>query len=308
MSTDRQLDEQISGWLEAEAPRQLPDLVLRATFQRTRKTRQQGRWRALLGRIHMPRPVLALASAAVVVAVAAAALSLNNANQPGVGGQPSPPPSQTPTETPTAPPSATPVPSESPGAGGVPEGPFAVAGGLPITVTIPAGGWTYNSDLPAFGKGEEVANLPEAAILLWSFPAGTEFYVYGDPCRLESTRPDSPVITSDEIATALAAQASRDASAPVDVVVGGHAGKSIILHVPDDAAPDACEGGEFASYGIPGDDPTRFHQGPGQIDEFWILDVDGAIVIFDAMYRPDTPPDLVEEMRSIAESATFDTP
>jgi hypothetical protein len=28
--------------------------------------------------------------------------------------------------------------------------------------------------------------------------------------------------------------------------------------------------------------------------ELWILDVDGAIVIIDAMYRPDTPAELIE--------------
>ena len=43
----------------------------------------------------------------------------------------------------------------------------------------------------------------------------------------------------------------------------------------------------------------------GQVDELWILDVDGAVVIIDAMYRSDTPAELVEEMRAIAESATF---
>ena len=44
------------------------------------------------------------------------------------------------------------------------------------------------------------------------------------------------------------------------------------------------------------------------VDELWILDLDGEFAILDAMYRPDTPPDLVEEMRAIAESATFEVP
>ncbi len=50
---------------------------------------------------------------------------------------------------------------------------------------------------------------------------------------------------------------------------------------------------------------ARYHQGPGQIDALWIVDVDGAFLVIDAMYRLDTPADLVEEMRSIAESTTF---
>jgi hypothetical protein len=69
MPTDQQLDKQISGWLAAEAPRQLPDRVLRATFDRTRKTRQQGRWRALTEGINVNKLVSISVGAAVVVAV-----------------------------------------------------------------------------------------------------------------------------------------------------------------------------------------------------------------------------------------------
>jgi hypothetical protein len=252
----------------------------------------------------MSRSVLALGGAAIVVMVAAVALSLNNGNQPGVGGQSSPSPSPATTPQPTA----TPAPTRPPATGGLPEGPFAVPGERPISVTIPAAGWTFDSGVSALGKGNEEANLPEAAMLLWSWSAGTGFHVYGDPCQWVSTRPDTPVTTADMIATALAAQASRDASEPVDVTVGGYAGKSVTLHVPDDAVFGDCDGGNFASYGVPGDEPSRFHQGPGQVDEFWILDVDSTIVIIDAMYRPNTPEELVDEMRAIAESATFDAP
>ena len=51
--------------------------------------------------------------------------------------------------------------------------------------------------------------------------------------------------------------------------------------------------------------PSRTHQGPGQIDELWILNVNGAVTIIDVMYRPDTPAALIDEMRAIAESADF---
>jgi hypothetical protein len=51
---------------------------------------------------------------------------------------------------------------------------------------------------------------------------------------------------------------------------------------------------------------VRNAQGAGQIDELWILDVDGSIVILDATYGPAAPVDLVEELRTLAESATFE--
>jgi hypothetical protein len=214
--------------------------------------------------------------------------------------------------SPTAPwPTATPRPTSTPQAG-LPEGPFVVTqpadGMTGVTVTIPASGWEHLAEFDAIQKGVERLNLPEAAILFWPFPAGTEFYVYGDPCRATSTRPDTPVTSVDDIAAGLAAQASRDASEPADVTVAGHAGKSISLRVPDDAAFAECEEGQFASYGTEDDPLARTHQGPGQIDDLWVLDVDGAVVIVDAMYRPDTPPALVEEMRAIVDSIRFETP
>jgi hypothetical protein len=64
----------------------------------------------------------------------------------------------------------------------------------------------------------------------------------------------------------------------------------------------------FAFYGLDGEDAehARNAQGPGQVDELWILDVNGSIVILDATYSPATPADLVDELRTLAESATFE--
>ena len=72
MSTNERYDETIAGWLEQAAPARLPDRVLEATFERTRKRRQQIGWRAHLGRIHVARSVAALGAVAAVVTVATA--------------------------------------------------------------------------------------------------------------------------------------------------------------------------------------------------------------------------------------------
>ena len=52
------------------------------------------------------------------------------------------------------------------------------------------------------------------------FVGAGDMYVYGDPCHWASTRPDTPVTTVDEAIAALSAQASRDASTPVDITLG----------------------------------------------------------------------------------------
>ena len=209
--------------------------------------------------------------------------------------------------------SPTPASAEPTSSAGVflPEGPYtvidtgAMADTPQITVTIPSSGWV---SLPGFGgiqKGED-GDPPQSAMLLWATPLGTGYDVYGDPCHWASTKPESPATTVDEIAAALAAQPSRDASEPVDVTVAsGYSGKKITLHVPSDAVFADCDQETYASYGHSGANPSRTHQGPGQIDELWILNVNGAVTILDVMYRPDTPAALIDEMRAIAESADF---
>ena len=221
----------------------------------------------------------------------------------------------TPTSEPTASPAASPTSAPSPGVTAAPTTtPPATAvvstphDGMPgITITLAASGWTVDEEGHPV-KGTDVNGVPEATMLLWSFKPGTAFHVWGNPCRSESTQPETPATTVDEFAAALAAQAFRDASEVTDATIGGYAGKSVTLHVPDDAMFDDCEGGTFATYGTTEDPGARTQQGPGQIDQLWILDVGGSIVVIDAMYRQDTPQEFVEEMRSIAESVAFDMP
>ncbi len=247
---------------------------------------------------------IGLGAAAVVVVLIVGAQLLNSPGDPsGVGGQP----------TATATPNPTPTPPESaePTAGPLPEGPFVLVNemlfGVRTTVTISAPDWhglDYNTNVVKHG----VEGPPEGAGLI---VYGGDMLVYGDPCAWESTRPAEPAASLDELVAALSAQASRDATEPVDVTVGGHPGKMLTLHVPEDAVFTDCDGGEFRTLlevSSSGDEAPRFHQGPGQIDEVWVVDVDGTLVFFDAGYFPDTPAEDVEEMRAMVESATFETP
>ena len=319
MTAQHDLDRQLSAFLQ-EGPTELPDSSFDAVRHRTEQTRQ----RVVIGPWRFPEMNKLLAiglGVAAVVAVLLVGPNLLPSNSTGPGGQPTPSaepsepaPSTAPSQAPT---SAAPTGSPD---GSLPEGRFTVldlgapGGSLAFAVTIPGPGWTSLPDFGGLLKGED-SDPPEAAMLFWSWPAGTTLDVFGDACRWESTRPTTPAATVDEIASALAAQAPRDASTPVDVTIGGHDGKHVTLHVPDDAPTRAeafkdCDGGEFASYGETGktgvDGLARTHQGPGQVDELWILDVDGRLAIIDVMYRPDTSDELIEEMRTIVESTTVE--
>lgn len=305
-ASDRDVSRTIRSWLHEDRHEDASRIAGAVLDQVEATPRRRAGWPAWRTPA-MNKFAFGLGAAAVVVL----GLFLGYQLLGSPGGTGSGGPSATPEPTATPEPSVA-TPTSTPQAG-LPLGPFAYNWpGLPadaprITVTIAAPGWNEAGD-GILIKGDDLANLPEAGIISWSESPGAGFYVYGDPCAWETTRPDEPATTVDEIVAALAAQATRDASEPVDVTVDGHAGKRITVHVPEDADSSSCEGGEWTMFGTEAEDFARYNQGPGQIDELWIIDVEGSIVIFDTMYRPDTPEELLEEMRSLVGSATFEIP
>jgi hypothetical protein len=96
MTTDDRFDAAVSTWFEEAAPARLPGRVLDATFERTRRTRQETAWRILPGATRMPRFVSALGGAVVIVV--AAALAFNVIGPIGPSG-----PTFSPGPTPTSP-------------------------------------------------------------------------------------------------------------------------------------------------------------------------------------------------------------
>jgi hypothetical protein len=250
------------------------------------------------------------AAAAVVVALVIGTQFLGPPTPIGVGGGPSAEPS------PTAVPSlsaAEPSPSIE---ADLDEGPFLFfdAQGITVTVTIPAPGWYGEAKGGSLAKNANI-QPPDGAYMLGPWGGEDAGYIPGDPCQWLSTMPETPATTVDEVVAALASQASRDASEPVDITLDGHAGKSITLHVPDDVVfangefTDCNqEGGgrhAFCTFGTPTDCYMWNAQGPGAIDELWIVDLDGQLLIMDGAYYAQTPAEDVDELRAILGSMSF---
>jgi hypothetical protein len=321
MSTSRDPDRLIRTFL-LEGEDELFDQV----YDRVRARIEQKPQRVVVGPWRMPimNRILGfgLAAAAVVavVLIGAQLLVSPGGGLGGPGDEPTPTPEASIAEPSVAPSVAEPTSA----AGGIPEGPFLVTGTddpVQITVNIASSGWYPLADVDAVSKDDDGEDPPESvgvALLAWAWPAGTGFNVYGDPCQWSTNIPETPATTPDEIAAAFAAQGSTDATAPVDVTVGGYAGKAVTVHVPiafdlpgstrEERFTD-CDEDVFGFYGVDGEtEPARNAQGAGQVDELWILDVGGSIVILDATYGPAAPADLVDELRALAESATFETP
>jgi hypothetical protein len=210
-----------------------------------------------------------------------------------------------------------PAPIETPAPSNPPGGEpfvlsFAAGGGPAITLTIPGPGWSGTPQSGLIFKDEN-SGLPDGAAIIGPFHG--DLYVYGDPCQWSTTVPATPATTVAETVVALTAQASRDASASADITADGYTGKSITVHVPGDIAFASdeftgCDEGLFASWAGGGEPvsagPSRHHQGPGQIDEVWILDMNGELVVVDAMYGPETPAKDLDELHAILESMTFE--
>ena len=192
--------------------------------------------------------------------------------------------------------------------GGLPEGAFALWEGSdvepPITLTIAAPNWEGNPGDGYIIKNGDAGAPDGAGMIVFE---GLDMYVYSDPCRWSTTMPEAPATTVDDLVAALASQASRDASEPEDVRVSGFAGKSITLHVPDDAVFSDCDRREFRTLvDDPEVDGARYAQDPGQIDKLWVLDVDGQPAIVDIAYYDGTPQAVIDEMEAMVESIDFD--
>jgi hypothetical protein len=295
MSTENDVARSLRSWLK-ENRHEDADRLLDVVFDQVPATPQRrAGWLARRSTV-MSNSVRIAVAAAVLVVVAFIGYQLLGGSN--IGG-----PTQTETPLPTASPSV--APSTAPSkAAGLPLGPFdlTVAGDIfdiPMTVTIGATDWDGQIGSGVLVKSDN-ADAPDGAGLI-VFTGQLE--VYGDPCRWQTTRPNPMTApTVDDVIAALAAQTGRNATEPVDISVDGHAGKSILLSVPTDANFADCDGGQFRSWGP---EASRYAQGPGQIDQVWVVDVDGTLVTIDAAYYKGTPAEVRAEMDAILDSLQF---
>ena len=306
MTTDRDATLIVRSWLRTEE-HESADRVLDAVLDRIDATPQRRATRWPTRRLPQMNNTAKLALATAAVAVAAF-VGISTMAGPEAGGpgpaELTPTATPGPTRTPEPPVAETSISLEGP----LPVGPQMLTDGegptLPMRVTIPAPGW-YGLPHDGILANSDNPDAPDGAGLNVFFGAVD---VYGDPCRW-SDSPRETATTVDELRAALAVQASRNASEPQDITLDGYAGTSITLHVPDDVVFSDCDRGIFATWAggtfADSEAPSRFHRHPGQIDEVWIVDVNGALVIIDWSYYEVTPSQDVEELRAIVESATF---
>lgn len=167
-----------------------------------------------------------------------------------------------------------------------------VSGGTVVTVSLPDG-WESNGSMTVVKNPNE----PSGALL------GVRLVdqAYTHPCQWQGALPDlHPGYEVEDLADALANQALRGDAVPTDVTVDGFAGKLIELTVPLDIDFADCDQAEFRSW------EDRYHQGPGQHDSVYIIDVEGVRLVLDAAYLPGSSSDDRAELQGILDSVEID--
>lgn len=114
------------------------------------------------------------------------------------------------------------------------------------------------------------------------------------------------------LATALARLRPFRVSDPsTDIAMDSHPGKHLALTLSDvefvreadgDVVFTDCTNGEIWSWVAPPLSDAFYGYQPGDIEEFWLLDVAGTRLVVETLQSADSPPDVINELRAILES------
>lgn len=168
---------------------------------------------------------------------------------------------------------------------------------LGIELTAPAG-WEAATDFFAISPvGGRETGAPNNSGLVMGW---TNFHVglNSEPCSQTSHQPTDIAIgpSVPDFVDAVVAHPTLEITEPSDVSLGGYRGMFFTMTGPADLS--GCE--EWRPW-----DPGFFAQGPNNIWDVWVMDVQGFRILIVAQYFPQTPVDVTTELRQIAESIRF---
>jgi hypothetical protein len=181
-----------------------------------------------------------------------------------------------------------------------------VATDIQVFYTIPAAGWM--SWFGAFKPG--LATDPPDSVV--GIGIMNVINVVQDGCtgHVAADPPVGPTV--DDMATALAALSPFVLTKPPsDVTIDGFSGKHLELTVPEltlggsagDTKFTDCTDGELWSYiGKPLSFANHSYSHPGQVEEDWLLDVDGTRLMIATLRSPGSSKGDIAELHSIFDS------
>ena len=291
--TNDEFDRTARSWVR-EGPSALADRVLDAALEEIHVTPQRRPWWQARRSPPMMNSIR-IAAVLSVLAIGVAGVSLlRSGTEPATGGPATtvgPSPTSTPAATPTATPRAlTGTTSE------LQPGPHEI--GAPFRVRV-------NFTVPAGWQGELLG--PNLAILeKRDGSTGMAFQLFdivlADPCDFDLGQLDPPVGRGvDDLAAALEDMPTIDVTSPVDVTVGGHDAKTLVL-----TAPTTIEGctldpdGRLRIWEMPLG--AEHSLAAGDRTRVWIVDVEGERLVIDTAERLGQRPVDTAEVQEILNS------
>lgn len=200
-----------------------------------------------------------------------------------------------PTPTPTASPAALPSPGRlNPGSYFVDEPDWAP---MPYTFAVPDG-WVLDADgfvlKDPLGPGEVM------------FTTWIVSHVFADACNDSADNLVDVGTTVEELASALVAQESREASQST-VTLGGYPATRVELSFPADLDIETCNGGIPRAWPDPGPDLNGgLLIREGQTQVVYILDIDGDRMVLVASHMPDSSAEDLAELQGVLDSIRID--
>ena len=166
---------------------------------------------------------------------------------------------------------------------------------LSITFTVPTDRWG------SWGPGLATDETDVLASVGVAFHDVANLYL--DACRWASAGQHDPAVgpAVDDLVTALASVPHTRASEATDVELAGYSGRYIEVTIEDDLKFAACDQGEVHIWTTP-QRWSRHYQGPGQIERFWVLDVDGTRLVIEASLFPSASTAYRDELQQILDS------
>ena len=175
---------------------------------------------------------------------------------------------------------------------------------LGIDLTVRSDDWEADLEFVLIAPSPESTDAPDGGALVMGWT--TQWVgLNSDPCIPIGTpnghlRPDTPIgPTVDDFVEAVLANPALDITEPTDVSLGEHHGRFFTLTAPSDLS--GCD--NWRPW-----DPGFFAQGPGNIWDVWVMDVDGFRVLIVTDYFPDTSDEVKSGLREMAESIRFAPP
>jgi hypothetical protein len=127
-----------------------------------------------------------------------------------------------------------------------------------------------------------------------------------DGCTRDSAPTDAGT-SPEDLAAALEAQKMTSITAPEPISLAGHDGLYLELTASQRIRPKTCTDRTFELWSSGSDGRWLLFE-PGQVDQLWILDVDGQTLVLDARSVPGVTPDQVDAITGIVGSVRFANP